>query len=381
MWIWAILYVPTIILTSIPWADSWEVRMVVMLLVGLAGLVYMGVRWDLLAVTGSNFFGKFAQLPIPKWFRPYYYKFWIRVIKAQKEFALGWEGARELDEYRTLAELFIRKLKPGVRPICKGKTLCSPVDGAILTCGVVRDYKMGAAKVKGHSYSLLQFLGFTEAELSDYKEKRDILNQIAQQYGKLGIPKGEQLAKEFLPQSMFTGAEGGNLYYCVIYLRPKDYHRVHSAAEWDVEKRRHFPGSLFPVNKIATTYIPELFALNERVALLGSWEHGFFSSTAVGAFNVGSITTSYEPGFRTNRLLRNVTTSTENIRYFSLKGLGSYFEEKVYDESIPVKKGDEQFIFNAGSTVVLVFEAPSSFKFTVGAEEEVKMGVKMGSWD
>jgi phosphatidylserine decarboxylase len=35
--------------------------------------------------------------------------------------------------------------------------------------------------------------------------------------------------------------------------------------------------------------VPEVFAQNERVALLGSWEHGFFSLTAVGAYNVGSI--------------------------------------------------------------------------------------------
>ena len=35
--------------------------------------------------------------------------------------------------------------------------------------------------------------------------------------------------------------------------------------------------------------MPDLFALSERVLLGGYWEHGFFSLTAVGAYNVGSI--------------------------------------------------------------------------------------------
>ena len=39
----------------------------------------------------------------------------------------------------------------------------------------------------------------------------------------------------------------------------------------------------------AVKTMPGLFTLNERVLLLGQWEHGFFSFAAVGAYNVGSI--------------------------------------------------------------------------------------------
>ena len=35
--------------------------------------------------------------------------------------------------------------------------------------------------------------------------------------------------------------------------------------------------------------VSRLFVLNERVALLGRWPHGFMSMTAVGATNVGNI--------------------------------------------------------------------------------------------
>ena len=79
------------------------------------------------------------------------------------------------------------------------------------------------------------------------------------------------------------------LYHCVIYLAPGDYHRFHSPTDWEIFFRRHFPGELFSVNPSVAKWLRGLFNLNERVVYYGEWKHGFFSMTAVGATNVGSI--------------------------------------------------------------------------------------------
>lgn len=82
---------------------------------------------------------------------------------------------------------------------------------------------------------------------------------------------------------------------------------------------------------------------------MGEWEHGFFSFTAVGATNVGSVQVYMDEELRTNRWRR-------------------FTNEKIYDElkmkeNISLNKGELVGQFNMGSTIVLVFEAPESFRY------------------
>lgn len=74
-----------------------------------------------------------------------------------------------------------------------------------------------------------------------------------------------------------------------------DYHGYHSPANVTFTSRIHYPGHLFPVAAWAVRYLRDLFPLNERVVLSGTWEHGFFAYAPVGAYNVGSIELDFEP--------------------------------------------------------------------------------------
>jgi phosphatidylserine decarboxylase len=171
---------------------------------------------------------------------------------------------------------------------------------------------------------------------------------------------------------------GNRLYHCVLYLAPGDYHRIHSPVEWQVNQRRHFPGTLFPVAPTVTRLIPDLLALNERVVLLGKAQEGaFFSMSAVGAYNVGSIQINFDPEVKTNYITRDFRC--ENLRYLSYGGIGSKAYEKAYEPAIALGRGAEVGLFNLGSTVVLIFEAPA-FTWEVAVGEHVKMGCKLGSF-
>ncbi|VDP50446.1 unnamed protein product [Soboliphyme baturini] len=52
--------------------------------------------------------------------------------------------------------------------------------------------------------------------------------------------------------------------------------------------------------------------------------------------------------------------------------------ENVYDPLILARKGEKIGEFNFGSSVVLVFEAPSDFQFTVHPGQRIKYGQPLG---
>uniref|UniRef100_A0A8C3SK49 phosphatidylserine decarboxylase n=1 Tax=Chelydra serpentina TaxID=8475 RepID=A0A8C3SK49_CHESE len=197
----------------------------------------------------SRLWGVLTGLALPRWLRRpllalYVWAFSVNMAEAAEE---------DLSGYRSLGELFRRPLKPWVRPIAP-HDMVSPADGCIVHLGRVR--RSCLEQVKGVTYSLESFLG-----PQDWREDGG--------------------------QGLFPW--GHRLYQCVIYLAPGDYHRFHSPTDWHIQHHRHFPGSLMSVSPSVVRWIPGLFCHNERVVLSGEWAHGFFSLTAVGATNVGSI--------------------------------------------------------------------------------------------
>ena len=236
------------------------------------------------------------------------------------------------------------------------------------------------ATINDIDYSLSELMGARGASAdtppSASGEEHDASHQPASAPISHDISVAVAVGKEALSTATERGHEFrllhpdlNSVYFCVIYLAPGDYHRFHSPVPWIVERRRHFTGDLFSVSPYIANRLKDLFVLNERVALLGRWKHGFFSMVPVGATNVGSIVVNFDENLRTNT--RKPThpphTFTEAV-YTSASAL----------KGQPLLAGEEMGGFKLGSTIVLVFEAPKDFKFKVKAGDKVKVGEALG---
>ena len=187
---------------------------------------------------------------------------------------------------------------------------------------------------------------------------------------KLGLEAGSKATEKGTELALLHPGQN-KLFFCVVYLAPGDYHRFHSPTSWVVERRRHFTGDLFSVSPYIVNRLKDLFVLNERVALLGRWKHGFYSMVPVGATNVGSIRINFDEALRTNtrHLSHPPHTFTEAV-YTSASAL----------KGQPLLPGEEMGGFRLGSTIVLVFEAPTDWRFTVKAGAKIKVGEALGEF-
>ncbi|KAN0032433.1 hypothetical protein ACTFIV_006329 [Dictyostelium citrinum] len=288
------------------------------------------VRWDFLGVGLSYLWGMINRKTLPVFMRKPLYQAWINIFKCNQD-----EIPEPLDSYPSLADFFSREIIQGARPIHSDEGTVSPVDGRVLACGeIVGDQ---VEQVKGVTYSISHFLGCD-------------------------------------PQTLLKN-KNSKLYHCILYLSPGDYHRIHSSEDWTIENRHHFPGTLFPVNKAFLKLIPSLFALNERIVLTGEWKEGFYSMTAVGAYNVGSISLNFDQETQTNCITRDFRC--KNLEYFSWGGVGSHSYDVNYEQPISQERGQEIGQFHLGSTVVLIFEA-NNFEFNVKQGDYCKMGSLIG---
>lgn len=372
----------------------------------------------------SQLWGYLNSLVLPVWFRPFGFKLYARIFGCNLDECTP----EDLTQYESLGEFFYRELKPGMRPIAD-TPLVSPADGKVLHCGEIVGEKV--EQVKGITYSLEALLGTesqahsTPAKIIDrqaastavggeavtvvddenFARINDIPYSLSSLMGKdeateFKEPRSESDSDEEHDASMIDktdfahdahvaarlgmsamgsatdsssnfGTVGPNhkLMFIVIYLAPGDYHRFHSPCAWVVERRRHFTGDLFSVSPYIAHRMRNLFVLNERVALLGRWKNGFFSMVPVGATNVGSIRINFDSTLRTNTVKKTHPAHT--------------FTEAVYSQASvlkgqPLLPGEEMGGFRLGSTIVLVFEAPKDFQFSVKPGEKVRVGQALG---
>ena len=160
--------------------------------------------------------------------------------------------------YPTFTKFFTRKLKAGVREIEEPenkKTMCSPCDGRVLTCGNINSEFSTIDCVKGRSYRLDEFMLGVKGNTMTTEQTKETENnsEIASMLNKV---------KE----------RGNQLFYMVIYLSPADYHRFHSPAIHTGDYRRHVVGYLSPVKPSHVNKHKDVFKNNERVNIFGRWE-------------------------------------------------------------------------------------------------------------
>ncbi len=231
------------------------------------------------------------------------------------------EAGQPPAEYASLNAFFVRRLAPGARQWpSDARAVTSPVDGVLTRFGTVEDGRL--VQAKGRRYTAAALLA------------------------------GEAAANCF---------HGG--LYATIYLAPRHYHRIHAPVAGRLRSASYVPGGLFPVNAAAVAEIPDLLATNERVVCSFAGDAGQVALVAVGAYNVGRISTAFDPewgggegGWVTNR-----RPPSERRR--------------VYQPPLAVSRGEEVMAFHLGSCVVVLLER-GSHEWVPGltAGREIRLG-------
>jgi phosphatidylserine decarboxylase len=209
---------------------------------------------------------------------------------------------------------FTRPLRDGARPICPDPdALVSPADGRLEDAGPV--HRGGRLTIKGKSYAVADLVG-DPAEVARY--------------------------------------EGGQ--FAIVYLSPRDYHRVHAPVAGKITRIRSLPGDYYPVNSIGERHVDSLFSTNRRVAIvIETPAHGRVTVVMVGAMIVGRITVSAIDA-------RDVP-------------LGDH----VIDPPLPVERGGEIGMFHLGSTAVVFVEKDRFAPLVPGGDAETRgPKVRMG---
>ncbi len=261
----------------------------------------------------SYIVGQLVHMPLPSFV-------WTPIIKI-----FAWfykidlsEAEKPVSEYTSLGDFFVRKLKPGIRPVGDAWAL-HPADSVITQSAVISYGKLIQAKNK--TYNVNEFL-------SD--------------------PQG---------LSKFEGGQFATYYLC-----PTDYHRVHSPVDGVITKVIHIPGALWPVNQWSTENIQELFSINERVYVEIKTNRGLVGLVFVAATNVGHIELSFDSEIHGNQFRVFKPLMKENL-------------------NISISRGEEIGLFRMGSTVVMLYSKDCLAQNTVQVEPSslIQKSVKVNS--
>lgn len=196
--------------------------------------------------------------------------------------------------YRSFNLFFTRALHTAARPVdTRPGIVVSPADGAISQLGDLVDGAL--LQAKGRHFPARTLLA-----------------------------GDEHLARD---------VDGGR--FAIVYLSPRDYHRVHVPFDCTVQAIAYVPGRLFSVNDRTSQVIDGLYARNERLVLSCTSEWGPCAIVMVGAMLVSAMELT----------CLNVPDLARQSRGVSRVVLG---------EPVHYTRGAELGRFNMGSTVILL---------------------------
>jgi len=361
----------------------------------------------------SYVWGSVHRTDLPSFLRAPLYRAWTRAFDVQLHEIEGFDPAwidddKKVDEFLqqfpNLNAFFIRRIDLDKWRPMSADVMVSPVDGRVNIFGEV-DSQGLVQQIKGMNYRLDDLLGYQAKKLNEPSRLYYYVLYLAPgDYHRMHCPADDVVVKE----------------------------------------RLHFPGALYPVAPKIAQYIPALFVRNERVVLKAEWTHGSFALVPVGAYNVGSMKLTFDEGLDTNLREHTVIhykpsmedglvdghipttpyiktfTSDETSKelqvkagevakaaeQFALSEAQAMTEPEDRDkvrvpsartashlptthpppkhdlraDGLHLRKGEEFSRFELGSTIVVLFELPTThtFNWNIEPEQKVQVGQRMG---
>lgn len=220
--------------------------------------------------------------------------------------------------FRTFGDFFARRMEEDARPVPSDRSaLVSPCDGELTSYGFIEQGGFSYFEVKGFRYSLHELLGST------------------------------------LSADRFEGGGG----YAVIYLHPRDYHRVHAPVGGDLSLVRRIPGSIYPVAPWSERRIDGILGKNERVIFeLTAGGGGAVTVVMVAAYGVSNISTEWGP---------RASSRAATV--------------KTYDPPEPVDLAADLGAFRLGSTVVILWKKGSVKLVDDLSVGRLRLGQRLGT--
>jgi phosphatidylserine decarboxylase len=220
------------------------------------------------------------------------------------------EADRPLWAYRSFNALFTRGIRPECRPIPESThQYLSPCDGTVQDIGRITDDTL--LTVKGVEYKVSSLLA-------------------------------QKDARRF-----------HNGHFAIIFLSPRDCHRIFSPQEGYVERLTHVPGFRLLVHPPYQRKEFPVFTLNERVIVRLVTRLGACALVMVAGWGVGNITFPRDTRFKPRR---------------------RQMSRRTYSPPLRVKRGEWLATFELGSTAILLTEAASVMTASVSRDAKIKYG-------